>query len=270
MKETLIRGAIGVLVYLWEHIWDFVSAHWGKLLIAIGIILWYLITEHEKLVEAKKEEGKKANLHRTKIPEIFVIESPLTSGKIKNMMSTIRSAVLTVKLIGGGHGSGFIFAHDNWLLTNYHVIESADEYVDLKPENDGQEFIGKIVKTHKERDVALIKLESKFSKRSVLPISYSLPKVGENVYAYGTPLDESLEGTLTRGIVSAIRTMDGMEYIQSDVSVHPGNSGCPLFDEHGNVIGIAVSGRTDDGEMKNLNFFIPIKDAMIKLDLRII
>jgi serine protease Do len=93
----------------------------------------------------------------------------------------------------------------------------------------------------------------------------SAPQVGEEVYAIGTPLSHKLDVTVSRGIVSAYRDEGGLKYIQSDVQIHSGNSGGPLVDKEGNVVGIAVMGMTRGGVSQNLNFFVPISEAIDRL-----
>ena len=181
-------------------------------------------------------------------------------------MPNIRLSVFTIKNLNG-HGSGFLAAGGGWLLTNAHVVDD-EEYVAVKPIGVDKEIPGRVMIVCEKQDVALIKIASK-RRLAPLPINRSLPRVGEDVYVFGTPLYESLEGTLTRGVVSAIRKEDGMEYIQSDVTIHPGNSGGPLMDKHGNVVGIVVKGVASGDSMANLNLFIPIKAALASLDLRI-
>ena len=90
---------------------------------------------------------------------------------------------------------------------------------------------------------------------------------GETVFAIGTPLEIDLQGTLSRGIVSAIRHRDGELLIQSDVSIAHGNSGGPLLDEKGNVIGMTVSGL--ENTTANLNFFIPVAEILKALNLKL-
>jgi serine protease Do len=92
--------------------------------------------------------------------------------------------------------------------------------------------------------------------------------VGDEAYASGAPLDAALSGTITKGIVSAIRRDDdGTLWIQADVDVQPGNSGGPLLDGSGNVIGITSFGLQPEGSSIGLNFFLPIEQALAVLEL---
>src|SRR6185437_11851939 len=116
-----------------------------------------------------------------------------------------------------------------------------------------------------KRDVALVKAD--VHGRSPLELRPGPVQQGEPVYAIGSPLGEAQQNTMTKGIVSATRVRDGLSYIQSDVAVTHGNSGGPLLDEKGRVIGLTESGLAPDGSPIGINFFIPIGDALRALAL---
>jgi S1-C subfamily serine protease len=178
-------------------------------------------------------------------------------------MNDLRPGVVTV-FAGGGHGSGFFLTRDGYLLTNEHVVREA-KYVKVRLIT-GREVVGEVLRTDSRGDVALIKVEE--AGMNALPIRTDEPAVGEDVYAIGTPLEPKLSTTVSRGIVSAYRAEDGQKLIQSDVTILPGNSGGPLLDRNGNVVGIAVSGRVYGRGMAGINFFIPITDALAALSLQ--
>ena len=92
-----------------------------------------------------------------------------------------------------------------------------------------------------------------------------MPAVGSDVYAIGSRLDEKLHSTITRGIISGVREENKKMLIQSDVNIRPGNSGGPLVDKGGSVVGIAVSGLVINSVAQGINFFIPIDDALKSL-----
>jgi len=171
------------------------------------------------------------------------------------------SAVVTV-FAGGGHGSGFVIS-DNLILTNHHVAGNANN-VTVKLDS-GIEIIGKVIASNSARDVALIKVEASMPK--YFKTKRDLPAVGSEVYAIGSPLDENLNSTMTKGIISAIREENKLKLIQSDVNVRPGNSGGPMINKDGEVIGITVSGIVINGQSQGLNFFIPINDAFKVLQI---
>ncbi len=164
----------------------------------------------------------------------------------------------------GGMGSAFLISSDGYLLTNAHVV-GTDAKVRLHW-SDGFESEGEVVRVQKARDVALVRASPHGRTPLVLRTAPSTP--GESVFAIGAPLEEALQGTVTKGIVSANRILDGFSFIQSDVAVTHGNSGGPLLDEKGQVIGITDWGYRPDDVPENINFFIPIGDALDFLNLK--
>jgi serine protease Do len=158
-----------------------------------------------------------------------------------------------------GVGSGFITSADGYVLTNAHVVDGADEvYVTL---TDRREFKAKVLGADARTDVAVLKIEG--SKLPYLTIGDSSKiRVGEWVVAIGSPFN--LENTVTAGIISA-KSRDTGEYlalIQSDVAVNPGNSGGPLINMRGEVIGINSQIATLSGGYNGISFAVPIDEAM--------
>ena len=166
-------------------------------------------------------------------------------------------SVVTLQ-IGGASGSGVLVSDDGYVLTNEHVVGDASE-VRVRW-SDGIETLGQVIRVAKSRDIALVKTEAR--DRIPLAIKRGAVSPGQRVFAIGTPLDKAFQGTVSSGIISANRTIDGLRYIQSDTNILPGSSGGALLDESGAVIGIAVSGYQKDGQAVGLNMFIPIGDAM--------
>ena len=158
-----------------------------------------------------------------------------------------------------GVGSGFITSADGYVLTNAHVVDGADEvYVTL---TDKREFKAKVLGADARTDVAVLKIEG--SKLPYLPIGDSGKiRVGEWVVAIGSPFN--LENTVTAGIISAKSrdTGDYLALIQSDVAVNPGNSGGPLINMRGEVIGINSQIATLSGGYNGISFAVPIDEAM--------
>jgi S1-C subfamily serine protease len=186
----------------------------------------------------------------------------LVSGPIHLVTPKATSAVAVV-FAADGSGSGFLVSADGYLLTNQHVV-GGSKYVKLKW-SDGSETVGEVMRSDARRDVALVKAD--VHGRSPLDLRLDPVDQGETVYAIGSPLGEALQNTMTKGIVSANRVQDGQTFIQSDVAVTHGNSGGPLLDERGQVIGITDWGIGSDSGNLNLNFFIPIGDALRVLGL---
>jgi serine protease Do len=160
-----------------------------------------------------------------------------------------------------GLGSGFIISSDGLILTNAHVVDGAQE-VTVKL-TDRREFKAKVLGSDKQSDIAVIRINAK-NLPTVQIGNPALSKVGEPVLAIGSPY--GFENTATAGIVSAkSRTLPDDTYvpfIQTDVAVNPGNSGGPLFNIKGQVIGINSQIYSQTGGYQGLSFAIPIDVAM--------
>ena len=162
-----------------------------------------------------------------------------------------------------GVGSGFIMSADGYILTNAHVVDGADEvYVTL---TDKREFKAKIIGADKRSDVALVKIEGNNLPRLAIGDSNKI-RVGEWVIAIGSPF--GLDNTVTAGIVSAKArdTGDYLPLIQTDVAVNPGNSGGPLINMRGEVIGINSQIYSRSGGYMGISFAVPIDEAMRVFD----
>jgi len=189
-------------------------------------------------------------LHATALPKAQF------AGELK----TLTASTVTIKTKGHS-GSGFYVSDDGYLLTNWHVVQNA-RYVRII-NADGRQLIGEVLRSNPGRDVALIKTET---SPQILPINLSAPAEGTQVYAVGSPYGEKFTGTISRGILSSPRVMKGRKYLQSDAAISPGNSGGPLVDSKGQVIGICVLGYVYE---KGLNFFIPIDEALNSVALEV-
>lgn len=160
-----------------------------------------------------------------------------------------------------GQGSGFIISSDGNILTNAHVVENADK-ITVKL-SDNHEYDAKVVAIDKPSDVAIIKIDAHDLPTLTAGNSDAL-KPGEWVLAIGSPF--GFEHTVSAGVVSAMsRTLpdsSAVPFIQSDVAVNPGNSGGPLLNLKGEVIGINSQIFTQNGGYMGLSFAIPINYAM--------
>ena len=160
-----------------------------------------------------------------------------------------------------GQGSGFIVKPDGLILTNAHVVDGASE-VTVKL-TDKREFRAKVLGMDKDTDVAVIKIDAK-DLPTVRIGDPSRTQVGEWVLAIGSPF--GFENSATAGVVSArARSLPGEGYVpflQTDVAVNPGNSGGPLFNLAGEVIGINSQIYSGSGGYMGISFAIPIDVAM--------
>lgn len=158
-----------------------------------------------------------------------------------------------------GVGSGFIISDDGYVLTNAHVVEGADEVTVTL--TDRREFKAKVLGADRRSDVAVLKVDARNLPSLRMGDSNKI-RVGEWVIAIGSPFN--LENTVTAGIISA-KSRDTGEYlplIQSDVAVNPGNSGGPLINLRGEVIGINSQIATLSGAYNGISFAVPIDEVL--------
>src|ERR1700744_1140092 len=163
-----------------------------------------------------------------------------------------------------GQGSGFILDKSGHVLTNYHVVEGANRGIEVQLSNK-RRYSASVVGVDKEHDLGLLQITAPVLHPGTLADSSQL-QVGQNVYAIGNPF--GLSGTMTRGIISSIRSIsneDGApieDAIQTDAAINPGNSGGPLLNSRGEVIGnntmIASNGAN---QSSGIGFAIPVNTA---------
>jgi serine protease Do len=204
-------------------------------------------------------------------------QEPLTASQIyaTYVGSTVGITVDTVttnlwgqKIPAAAAGSGFVISEDGYIVTNYHVIEDATAIKVAFV--DGTSYDATLVGGDQDNDIAVLKIEATGLTPVIIGDSDNLV-VGEDVVAIGNPLGE-LTYTLTKGVVSAVNrslTMSGgvvMNMIQTDTAINSGNSGGPLFNMYGQVVGITSaklsnSSTSSDATIEGLGFAIPINDV---------
>ena len=164
-----------------------------------------------------------------------------------------------------GFGSGFVVSTDGYILTNYHVIAGQDSSIKiLVSEKDS--VPARIVRVSEKGDLAVLKCDRIFPMAILLDPSVEI-SLADEVYAIGTPLSIELGQTVSKGIVSGIRKNDsGLNIIQTDVSVNPGNSGGPLLSAEGKLVGV-VSAKVFGRGIEGLGFGIAIGDVMKELKI---
>jgi S1-C subfamily serine protease len=172
-----------------------------------------------------------------------------------------------------GQGSGFILKKDGQILTNNHVIEGWERggSIEVTLYNDKRKYKATVVTVDKGHDLALLKINAPDLIPATLAETSSGLTVGQRVYAIGNPF--GLSGTMTRGIISAIRSVGGPggnridDAIQTDASVNPGNSGGPLLNSRGEVIGITTMIASNGADQSSgIGFAIPVNTAKAVLE----
>lgn len=179
-----------------------------------------------------------------------------------------RAEQAVVTLIGPeGLGSAFLLSQDGLALTNRHVVDGLDA-ADAEPLRarfpDGSEVPARVMRTSRSVDAALVQILCE-EPCTTLAVSSTEPGLGDDVYVVGSP--RGFDFSVSRGIVSSVRFLDGATHIQTDAAVNPGNSGGPMLDaSNGEVVGVITFLIT---ESEGLNFAIAIQDVLRTLGVRI-
>jgi hypothetical protein len=151
------------------------------------------------------------------------------------------------------------------LLTNAHVVEG-HSFVTVRLAS-GQTLQGRVERTSVDLDLAVVKAAARPESNQILQLGSAMPvRPGQEVIAIGSPL--GLQSTVTRGIVSAVRQMGGVEMIQTDAAINPGNSGGPLLDREGRVLGVTTLKISRGAE--SLGFAVAIAHAVPLIEGRAI
>jgi len=197
--------------------------------------------------------------------EIVDLNNNAIIGIVASLEPTVVKIELTKNNEPSNNGSGFIFTNNGYILTNNHVIKDATSIKVISMTSE--KFDAIVIKRSDDPDLAILKI---ISERKDFPMaklgSSANIKIGEDVLAIGYPHSYLLVGpaTITRGIVSAFQIMDNHSWIQTDAALNRGNSGGPLVNLKGEVIGINNIALVDEyiGEgVDSLNFAIPIDEV---------
>ena len=183
------------------------------------------------------------------------------SASIEEMVDRVMPAVVLIETTGG-RGSGFYVRHDT-LITNLHVVRN-DGYVTLR-RMDGSTVTAKVETKAPALDIAILKVATPSSSQPVIPMGSARSlKPGQEIIVIGSALG-TLQNSVSRGIVSGLRMAGGATLVQTDAATNPGNSGGPMLDRNGEVIGITTMGYKN---AEGLNFGVAIEHARDLLEGR--
>ncbi len=176
---------------------------------------------------------------------------PIPTPSVADVVEAVRKSVVHIVTSLGGSGSGFIVDSAGYILTNAHVVDGQGRLTIMF--DDGTRTSGTIEVSDAVRDIALVKV-STARNLAALPFAKTI-REGTDVVALGYPLSYTIgeNVTMTTGIVSSLRTYEGVDYIQTDAALNPGNSGGPLLNLSGEVVGMNTLGLRDS---EGINFAI--------------
>ena len=177
------------------------------------------------------------------------------------MVDRVMPAVVLIETTGG-RGSGFFVRHDT-VITNVHVVEN-DGYVTLR-KSDGTTLNARVERRAPAFDIAILKVAIPSASQAVIPMgSAQSLRPGQEIVVIGSALG-TLQNSVSRGIVSGLRTSGGATLVQTDAAANPGNSGGPMLDRNGSVIAITTLGYKN---AEGLNFGVAIDHARDLLEGR--
>lgn len=198
--------------------------------------------------QASSNSAKNAAMHLPSVVKVKIQRSDILSEENDLIQSD-------------SGGSGFVMDDDNHILTNEHVIRDAKKIFIVDSNNT--EYLATLIAKDEKSDIAL--LEASAFHAPKLPMNTnSTPSLGEDVFVIGAPY--SLGSSLTRGVISSDkRSLQNYPYqyfIQTDAAINPGNSGGPIFNDQGEIIGVATMTFAKSGGYTNIGFAIPINEAL--------
>lgn len=206
---------------------------------------------------------------RTDIPTIIQLSTPKDALSIPEVVQKVSPSVVGISCmtsLGGVTGTGIILSQDGYIITNAHVVKDGTAFkVVLDKSLDSETIDAKLIGADTQTDLAVLKIEKTGLPAAEFGTSGEIV-VGEAAIVIGNPLGFELAGSVTAGIISAIDrklTVEDreMNLIQTDASINNGNSGGPLINAYGQVIGI-TSVKINSTYGEGLGFAIPIDDAM--------
>ena len=165
-----------------------------------------------------------------------------------------------------GHGSGCLVSPDGYIVTNAHVVGDDEQVKVLLA--DGTTATGKVVRVNADMDLALVKMEAEGLPAFTLPAA-GVADIGSDVFAIGAPADKELSQTVTKGIISGRRKVEGRSFLQTDVSINGGNSGGALVARSGQLVGI-VNAKLVGRGIEGIGFAIPAEQVAEALQLQFV
>lgn len=252
-KKAKKRGATGALVY--AIIMTCLFA------VCFAVLAVLLITGNNEITDEDHDDDKDEITQR---PPAQILDPT----NLPDLVDSVKDGVVTV-YTNLGFGTGFVYTDDGYIITNFHVIDGVKKITVIC--TDGRELDAKLIDGDELSDVAVIYVKDLGIPKLAVGNS-DLLRVGEEVIAIGTPNDTEYAGTVTKGIISGVKRKvrvyeeEGylnktMEMIQTDTTLNHGNSGGPLINMSGEVIGINTMKYYASDAGDTLYFSIPINDA---------
>jgi S1-C subfamily serine protease len=216
-----------------------------------------------------ENESFKKLLKASNVPEAPLVQTRFTqpSGVVENV-DHANSASVIIKRKDKGHGSGFAVSNDGYIITNFHVVSGTKkdqtEKVSVILAN-GQELPAEVISFNRSKDLALIKINYNFDKAFLLKPTKEF-KLMQEVYSIGTPKSIELGQSISMGIISSERKNNNNSLLQLGMSLNSGNSGGPVFDKAGILVGV-VRSKLIGSNTEGVAFAIPANEVIEALNI---
>jgi S1-C subfamily serine protease len=257
-----MRGLF-LIVLLVGGFW-FLTTHWPSHLAPLSAARTAVLDGHDAGSPLELTEAEAAPAYDAEEQNNIAVYKRVLPSVVNITSTTLVFDFFNGAVPQRGQGSGFVLDKAGHVLTNFHVVENANRGIEVLLSNKHR-YAAKVVGTDKAHDLALLQIDAPGLEPVTLADSTQLA-VGQKVYAIGNPF--GLNGTMTRGIISSIRSIRGSEgapiedAIQTDAAINPGNSGGPLLNSRGEVIGINTMIASNGAEQSSgIGFAIPINTA---------
>ena len=227
--------------------------------------LYAFLSSKEVSTALAKPAGAAATAADDKPTPISVHRATPGKPATDNGVSLAAKSVVIVET-ADGHGSGCIISNDGFIVTNAHVVGEEETVKVLLA--DGLTAKGRVVRVNAEMDLALVKIDTDGLVAFQLPTT-SAAEIGADVFAIGTPADKELGQSITKGIISGRRKIEGHTLLQTDVSINGGNSGGALVSRTGQLLGI-VNAKLVGRGIEGIGFAIPAEQVTEALQLKFI
>jgi S1-C subfamily serine protease len=223
------------------------------------------LTARYAFMDVLRKQDDDTDAPEGKLPQATFATCPAAATPMPGSADSVLDATVVVQQ-GSAFGSGFFLTQDGLVLTAAHVVRGGRVSVKTR---DGVTHPVRVLRVSRKYDSALLKVEgvgTPAAPNDCLPLHTETKALGSEIYAIGAPMSRELAFSLTRGIVSGVRSFEGASYLQTDASISPGNSGGPLVDTEGRVVGI-VSWKINGAAAEGLAFGVPIESALSALAL---
>lgn len=222
------------------------------------------IMDNDETYNLFMSESKNSAEPLSKFDEIKVKKATTPEfKKNKELIQHLMRGVVTIKH-DDGHGSGYFISKDGFLITNYHVVK--DKKVVKVQLNESVTLAADVIRYDERYDVALLKVNGE-DFNALEMINSDSAQTGDDVIAIGTPEDISLGQSVTKGIISGKRKIAEKIFLQTDVTINSGNSGGPLLNEEGGVIGMVTMKLVGKG-IEGIGFCVPTNTIIEALNLK--